>query len=275
LNSQKIVVSNLAESTTDNVLKEYFSKYGEVKYGSVKMVDGKSKCFAAVIFSDSVNHTKAMEDKDHEIESTPVKLTEVGPSEESVKTNKLFVGGLPAELHEKELSEYFSKFGTILNFQFVQNRMNGLRKPFCFILFDDTEAVEKITLGKIPPNSVVHTIEGLTVDCKKKFDESHPIQQKIKARSQAYKQNYSNNSGPPSQYPQYDPSQQNYSGYPGYYPGYEGYYAGYYGYPGYGYPAYPGYGYPGYSYPQAGYGASSYGPVKPSSRSQSGHQKPY
>lgn len=277
IDSPKVLVQGLVETTSEDTLKEYFSKFGEVRIVKLKKDgEGKSKGFAFVIFSDTANIAKALEQEEHEIDGATAKLSKAMPSSEKMKTNKLFVGGLPAALSEEQLRVYFEKYGKIQNFQFIVNKMTNTRKAFCFILFESTEAVEKITEGKIPPNSVVHTIEGHTVDCKKKFDEDHPVQKKIKARSAQYnsnrQHNYHNNNYNQGQ-GQYDASGA-YAGYGAYgYSGYEQYYGAYgaYGYPGYGYP-YPGYAYPGYAYPQAAYG-SQYGPVK-QNRSNSSY-KPY
>ena len=277
IDSPKVLVQSLAESTSEDTLKEYFSKFGEVRIAKLKKDgEGKSKGFAFIIFSDTANIAKALEQSDHEIDGAAAKLSKAMPSSEKMKTNKLFVGGLPAALSEEQLRVYFEKYGKIQNFQFIVNKMTNTRKAFCFILFESTEAVEKITEGKIPPNSVVHTIEGHTVDCKKKFDEDHPVQKKIKARSAQYNSNRQHNYHNNNNYAQgqYDASAGAYAGYGAYgYSGYEQYYGAYgaYGYPGYGYP-YPGYAYPGYAYPQAAYG-SQYGPVK-QNRSNSSY-KPY
>lgn len=276
IDSPKVLVRDLAPTTTETQLKEHFSKFGEVRVAKLKKdSEGTSKGIAFIIFSDNSNITKAVQEAEQEIDGATAKLSKAMPSADKMKTNKLFVGGLPAALSEEQLKMYFEKYGKIQNFQFILNKMTNSRKAFCFILFESPESVEKITEGKIPPNSVVHTIEGHTVDCKKKFDEDHPVQRKIKARSQQYNsnrnQNYQNyNQG------QYDPSAYaGYAGYGGAYPGYEQYYGAYgaygayAGYPGYGYAGYPGY--PGYAYPQ-GYG-SAYGPVKPAR--SGGNYKPY
>ena len=34
--------------------------------------------------------------------------------------------------------------------------------------------------GKVPPQSQKHSINGYTVECKKKFADSHPVQKRIK-----------------------------------------------------------------------------------------------
>ena len=280
IDSHKILVQDLEESTSEDTLKEYFSKFGEVRIAKLKKdPEGKSKGFAFVIFSDTANITKALEQEEHQVDSKTVRLTKAIPSSDKMKTNKLFVGGLPAALSEDQLRAYFEKYGLIQNFQFIVNKMTNTRKAFCFIVFDNADAVEKITEGKIPPNSVVHTIEGHTVDCKKKFEEDHPVQRKIKARSAQYNQNrqnnYHNNSYGQGHYDQ--PATAAYAGYGAYpgYSGYEQYYGAYgaYGYPGYGYP-YSGYAYPAYPYPPA-YGASAYGPAKTNRSGVNYSYKPY
>lgn len=100
--------------------------------------------------------------------------------EDKNKTCKLFCGGLPHALTEDQLSEYFSQYGTINNFEFIYDKGTQQRKHFCFIVFQDSDAVEKITTGKVPPGSVVHHIGTYRVECKKKFEDNHPVQKKIK-----------------------------------------------------------------------------------------------
>ena len=282
IDTPKVLVQDLAESTDEEGVKEYFSKFGEVRVVKIKKDnEGVSRGFAFVIFSDPANIGKALEEAEHLIDSKAVQLTKAMPSSDKMKTNKLFIGGLPSALSEEQLREYFEKYGKIQNFQFIINKMTMVRKAFCFVVFESAESVEKITEGKVPPNSVVHTIEGHTVDCKKKFDEDHPVQRKIKARSAQYNSNRNSNynqGGGGYNQGQYDAAAAAYAGYGAYgaYSGYEQYYGAYgaaYGaYPGYSYPGYPGYSYPGYSYPQQAYG-SAYGPVKPN-RSNNNY-KPY
>lgn len=270
----KLLVRQINFKSTEEGLKEYFTQFGEVREVQLKKNhDGTSRGFGFIVFSDAAHIDTALEVAEHKIDDKVVICSRAKSLSDKMRTRKLFIGGLPAALTEDHLREYFEKYGPIDNFQFVMNKQTNIRKAFCFIEFRDEETVEKITEGKIPPNSVVHTIEGQTVDCKKKFDDDHPIQKKLRQNSTRYNDNgYRQGYG----YDQsaygggYDYSQ--YAGYAGY---------GAYGYDqsaaygAYGYPAYPGYGY-GYSYPPAAYGAANYGPVKPSSnRGSSSHSASY
>jgi len=271
----KLLVRQINFKSTEEGLKEYFTQFGEVREVQLKKNhDGTSRGFGFIVFSDPAHIDTALEVAEHKIDDKVVICSRAKSLSDKMRTRKLFIGGLPAALTEDHLREYFEKYGPIDNFQFVMNKQTNIRKAFCFIEFRDEETVEKITEGKIPPNSVVHTIEGQTVDCKKKFDDDHPIQKKLRQNSTRYNDNgYRQGYG-------YDQSAYGGGGYD--YSQY-GAYAGYgaYGYDqsaaygAYGYPAYPGYGY-GYSYPPAAYGAANYGPVKPSStRGSSSHSASY
>ena len=267
LDTPKVLLQQLNAETTEEKIKEYFSAYGEVKLVKIKMdTEGKSECFGFVLFNDDNDINKLFR-VEHSIDGTAIKIQRILPSDsEKMKTKKLFVGGLPHALKEHHLRSYFEKFGKIQYFQFVMNKTTNIRKTYCFIVFEDADSVDKITEGKIPPNSVVHTVNGLSVDCKKKFDDDHPIQQKIKSRVSSASQNnhwhsYRNHRNYNSNY--YNQSSYSYGSY-GYPSGYEQYY-NYYGYSGY-------YGYPGYSYPGYGYSGSydsNYGPVKNESKDNS------
>ena len=69
IDSPKVLVQSLAESTSEDTLKEYFSKFGEVRIAKLKKDgEGKSKGFAFIIFSDTANIAKALEQSDHEID---------------------------------------------------------------------------------------------------------------------------------------------------------------------------------------------------------------
>eukprot|EP00116_Pleurobrachia_bachei_P008327 sb/3468589/ len=255
------------------------------------MLEGKSKGFGVIMFEDTSNIDKALDKPVQELDGEEIRLSKAMPSYDKMRTNKLFVGGLPSALSEDQLKAYFETFGKIQNFQFILNKVTNTRKAFCFIIFESEDAVERITEGKIPPNSVVHTIDGHTVDCKKKFEEDHPVQKKIKARSSLYSFEAAAAAA--------------YTGFPGAaaaanfaYPtaGYEQYYgaaayaAAAAGYPGYptaaaSYPGYPA-GFHGYAafptaaasfaaYPaQAAAYHSAYGPIK-QNRNGAANFKPY
>lgn len=178
----KIIVLQLDFGSTEETVHEYFSKYGEIEKLDLKRYpDGSSRGFAFIIFKSVDALTKVLSDQQHSIDDRKVTVEKARTRSEKMQTNKIFIGKLPAELTEENLRDYFSQFGEIDEIQFVFNKQTRERKSFCFIQFKSSEAVEKITESKVPPESMKHTIESFEIECKKKFDDSHPIQRKIKA----------------------------------------------------------------------------------------------
>ena len=70
---------------------------------------------------------------------------------------KIFVAGLPYDLHDAELEEIFEKFGKVVSAKVAMDRETGKSKGFGFVeMPNDTEAKEAIeglndiSLGKKP-----------------------------------------------------------------------------------------------------------------------------
>lgn len=70
---------------------------------------------------------------------------------------KIFVAGLPYDMDDAELEEFFEKFGTVTSVKIAMDRETGKSKGFGFVeMPNDTEAKEAIeglndiSLGKKP-----------------------------------------------------------------------------------------------------------------------------
>ncbi|XP_066150693.1 RNA-binding protein squid isoform X2 [Euwallacea fornicatus] len=74
---------------------------------------------------------------------------------------KLFIGGLSWETTDKELREYFSKYGEIDSINVKTDSMTGRSRGFAFIVFKDAASIDKVT------EAGEHTINGKKVDPKK------------------------------------------------------------------------------------------------------------
>lgn len=224
----KIIVLQLSFGSTEETVHEYFSKFGEIEKLDLKRYpDGTSRGFAFIIFKTEDTLAHVLGEQDHSIDNRRVTVEKARTRSEKMQTNKIFIGKLPSELTEEHLRDYFSEFGEIEEIQFVFNKQTRERKSFCFIQFKFSDAVEKITESKVPPESTRHTIQSFEIECKKKFDDSHPIQRKIKAierqkKGWDYYGNHGNNYGNNA----YDYN----SNYGGPYYGY-GHYGGHYGGP--------------------------------------------
>ncbi|XP_066993461.1 heterogeneous nuclear ribonucleoprotein D0 [Anabrus simplex] len=57
---------------------------------------------------------------------------------------KLFVGGLSRQTTDRELREYFSKFGEIENITLKMDPHTGLSRGFAFIVFSNPETIDKL-----------------------------------------------------------------------------------------------------------------------------------
>ena len=62
---------------------------------------------------------------------------------------KIFVGGLAPEVTEKDLLEYFSKFGPVKDSVVMIDRKTSRSRGFGFVTFDSDDALNTVSLGCI------------------------------------------------------------------------------------------------------------------------------
>ena len=178
--TRKIIVRLLDENTSLDTIKNYFSNFGTINDIDLKTDEsGKSRGFCFITFIDASIIDNIVEEP-HSIDGKEVIVARAIPYKDRTKTNKLFVGGLPESLSEQDIHSFFEQFGKIEKIETVIDQETQRRKHFCFIVFDSTDAVEKVVNGKNPPRSVIHKIGKFRLECRKKFPEGHPIQKKFK-----------------------------------------------------------------------------------------------
>ena len=177
---RKIIVRQLDFHTSQTTIEQYFSQYGPIREVFMKFNEmGRSKGFCFVTFNESSSAEEVLKGE-HEIDGRAVQVKRAMDGGSNT-TCKLFCGGLPHALAEEDLQSYFEQYGTIKGFEFIFDKGTQMRKHFCFITFEDGTSVDRIVEGKLPPSSVIHHIGKYRVECKKKFDDNHPIQKKVKA----------------------------------------------------------------------------------------------
>lgn len=174
----KLFVGGISRETSEDILKEHFSRYGIV-LGSVVAKDRCTKNprgFGFVWFSDSSSADKALQDT-HVILGRTVEVKKAIPRGEQhqnhqqqlqknqpreqqnfgeieingngnidnqFRTKKIFVGGLSASLTEEEFKNYFERFGRITDVVVMHDSMTNRPRGFGFVTFDSEESVENV-----------------------------------------------------------------------------------------------------------------------------------
>lgn len=159
-NDQKdIHVEGLPFSWTEDDLKSYFEKVGEVV--SVRMPtwhdSGRSKGYGFITFADASSAEKAIELDKAEVEGRWLKVNYATSSGDSTKPNprftsftstpeddckSLFVKNLPYDVTEDQVGETFSQYGEIASVRIPTDQ--GRVKGFCYIEFEDAKSVKNI-----------------------------------------------------------------------------------------------------------------------------------
>uniref|UniRef100_A0A1B6G6K9 RRM domain-containing protein n=1 Tax=Cuerna arida TaxID=1464854 RepID=A0A1B6G6K9_9HEMI len=237
IDERKLFIGGLNFKVTEEELKGYFSKYGNVASVNVKCdpITGRFRGFAFIVFSSPESVDKAIEAGEHLINGRKVE-----PRRAKSRPGKIFVGGLADELTDDEIKNYFAQFGNITAIDLPFDKEKNKRKNFCFITFDNENVVADLL--KKPKQS----INGKPVDVKKATPKPDPMYASIPPAGGAMMPNMRNGArAPPGGYmaPQWGAPT------PGGFGNYGG--SGYGGYDGYDY--YNGYDASGYEYgPQGG-----------------------
>ncbi|CAO3668621.1 unnamed protein product [Umbelopsis ramanniana] len=136
-------VGGLNWETTDERLRDYFSKYGEV-IDCVVMRDattGKSRGFAFLTFADA-HVVDEVASRSHQLDGKSIDPKRAIPRDEQDKTEKIFVGGIHQEVDEEEFREYFNRFGKVIDVTLMTDRATGRPRGFGFVTFESSQGVE-------------------------------------------------------------------------------------------------------------------------------------
>lgn len=141
----KMFVGGLNWETTDESLRNYFSKFGELIDCTVMRdsTTGRSRGFGFLTFADA-KCVNAVIATDHFLDGRIIDPKRAIPREEQDKTAKIFVGGVGLDVNEDDFNQFFSKYGTVIDAQLMIDTKTGKPRGFGFITFDSHEAVDRI-----------------------------------------------------------------------------------------------------------------------------------
>lgn len=164
-NTGKLFIGGLSWETTDESLRSYFSKYGDIS-DSVVMREpntGRSRGFGFVTFTDPTAADKVLQDK-HTLDGKTIDPKHAVPHDHAppprmevvveLKTRKIFVGGVAPSTTEAAFRSYFSQFGKVEDAVLMIDKETGRPRGFGFITFDTEESAERACEKKI------HEIDG-------------------------------------------------------------------------------------------------------------------
>ncbi|CAJ2643866.1 unnamed protein product [Trifolium pratense] len=181
----KLFVGGISRDTTEDNLKHHFSKYGTVLFSTISF-DRTTRIprgFGFVTFSDISSAHNALQDT-HIILGRKVEVRKAIPRSEQqqryqlqnrggnyysnyecnsnyIRTKKIFVGGLPANMSVEEFKRYFEKFGAITDVVVMQDSVTRRPRGFGFITFDSEDSVENVMMRNF------HDLNGRQVEVKR------------------------------------------------------------------------------------------------------------
>uniref|UniRef100_A0A0B7BW09 RRM domain-containing protein n=1 Tax=Arion vulgaris TaxID=1028688 RepID=A0A0B7BW09_9EUPU len=152
---RKLFIGGLSFDTDESSLKQYFSKWGEI-VDCIVMRDPntkRSRGFGFIKYKDTESVDNVQKARPHKIDDRDVETKRAMPRDDpsinnQQTVNKMFVGGLKDDTTEDMVRDAFSQFGEIKDIELINDKATGKSKGFCFVTFEDYDAVDKCVLRK-------------------------------------------------------------------------------------------------------------------------------
>mmetsp|Transcript_13827 Transcript_13827/g.14412 ORF Transcript_13827/g.14412 Transcript_13827/m.14412 type:complete len:465 (+) Transcript_13827:164-1558(+) len=162
----KLFIGGLSWQTTEDGLRYYFEKYGELTDVAL-MTDKRTmqpRGFGFVSFKDPAALDVVL-GQTHNIDGRVVDVKRAVPRDKAPapsrqESRKIFVGGLAPEVGDKEFSEYFGKFGPLQDSIVMYDRKTNRSRGFGFVTFENEEDVRTVLRQE-------HEIMGKWVELKR------------------------------------------------------------------------------------------------------------
>ncbi|KAI9245206.1 hypothetical protein EDC94DRAFT_530342 [Helicostylum pulchrum] len=138
-------IGGLNWETTDESLRQYFSKFGPVLDCTVMRdpTTQRSRGFGFLTMKENSDIDKIVSQADHQLDGKRIDPKRAIPRDEQDKTEKIFVGGISPEVNEEEFREFFTQFGTVIDATLMMERDTGRPRGFGFVTFETSNGVEE------------------------------------------------------------------------------------------------------------------------------------
>ncbi|CAH8648653.1 unnamed protein product [Heterobilharzia americana] len=144
----KLFVGGLHQSTTNDSLKLYFSKFGDIEESTVMMDNrtGRSRGFGYVKFKNDESVDWVLKQKPHLIDLKEVdpKRCNVNMKGKNRRSLKVFVGGIAFDHDENIIRDFFSSYGRVTDVNLLAGQTKQRHRGFAFVGFDDEEVVRNL-----------------------------------------------------------------------------------------------------------------------------------
>ncbi|XP_057569776.1 RNA-binding protein Musashi homolog 2 isoform X7 [Hippopotamus amphibius kiboko] len=146
----KMFIGGLSWQTSPDSLRDYFSKFGEIRECMVMRdpTTKRSRGFGFVTFADPASVDKVLGQPHHELDSKTIDPKVAFPRRAQPKmvtrTKKIFVGGLSANTVVEDVKQYFEQFGKVEDAMLMFDKTTNRHRGFGFVTFESEDVVEKV-----------------------------------------------------------------------------------------------------------------------------------